>query len=232
VDSGFYSYNAGGAWEAHFRETAAHSTARVDGRDQARHIGKMAWSHSYRARLEGWSPDGGLAWAAGSHDGYARGPNGVVHRRTVWLRPGHIALTLDEFEGSGEHDLEVNFQFAPGPLSTCADGAVLFDGRIDVAWAGDGAWTAARAEGGPGPADGWIASSLGVRVAAPRITLRRRVDVAHNYLLTAFSLRSGIEPRIRRSVVAGVEAATLTDADGADLLAEIRDLARSRGAAR
>ena len=58
VDSGLFCYNCGGDWEAHFRETAAHNTARVDGRDQARHIGKMAWSHSYRATLEGWRADG------------------------------------------------------------------------------------------------------------------------------------------------------------------------------
>jgi len=54
VDSGLYSYNAGGEWESHFRETAAHTTIKVDGRDQARHIGKMAWSHSYRAAAEDW----------------------------------------------------------------------------------------------------------------------------------------------------------------------------------
>ena len=53
VDSGLYAYNCGGEWEAHFRETAAHNTARIDGRDQARHIGKMAWSHSYRAAMRG-----------------------------------------------------------------------------------------------------------------------------------------------------------------------------------
>jgi hypothetical protein len=127
VDSGFYAYNCGGAWEAHFRETAAHSTAKVDGRDQSTHIRSMAWTHSYRAMPEAWNPQDQHAWAVGSHDGYARGPNGVVHRRAVWLRPDSCLLIYDEFVGTGRHELTVNYQFAPGTLVNVGTGGALFD---------------------------------------------------------------------------------------------------------
>jgi hypothetical protein len=173
VDSGLYSYNAGGAWEAHFRETAAHNTARIDGRDQARHIGKMAWSNSYRAAPEGWRDEQRHMWVAGSHDGYARGANGVLHRRTVWLRPGAWLVILDDFPGSGAHVYEVNYQFAPGTLQDLG-GRARFNACVDVGWSGTGEWTPALANGGDGPADGWIAPSLGIRVPAPRLTLRHK----------------------------------------------------------
>ena len=171
VDSGLYAYNSGGDWEAHFRETAAHNTARVDRRDQARHIGKMAWSHSYRATLEASMVADRQSWTVGSHDGYASGPDGVTHRRAVWRRPGGYVLIHDEFVGEGRHELEVNYQFAPGDLHVSADGHASFDGFAELAWVGAEAWTPDVRCGGPGPADGWICSSLGVRRAAPRLTL-------------------------------------------------------------
>jgi hypothetical protein len=170
VDSGLYSYNAGGEWEAHFRETAAHSTIKVDGRDQAKHLGKMAWSLSYRATGEQWHTDGRESWFVGSHDGYTRGEAGVRHRRTVWLRPGEWLVVHDELSGAGAHTYEANFQFAPGTLRDLG-GEACFDDAVDVIWASAQTWTARFSTGGAGPADGWIAPSLGIRVPAPRLTL-------------------------------------------------------------
>jgi hypothetical protein len=196
VDSGLYAYNRGGPWEAHFRETAAHNTATIDGRDQATHIGKMAWSHSYKPRPEAWSADAQQAWAVGSHDGYVRGPHGVVHRRAVWLRPDSYLLIYDEFVGDGEHELAVNYQFAPGTLERAGSDSVIFNGSVDVAWAGNEPWSAAFACGGPGPADGWIAPSLGVREAAPRMTLTCRTARTKTALLTVVVARTSTERRI------------------------------------
>ncbi len=185
VDSGFYAYNCGGVWETHFRETAAHNTARVDERDQARHLGKMAWSHSYRARPEGWAASGREAWAVGAHDGYDRGPEGVTHRRAAWLRDGGYVILCDEFVGQGAHDLEVNFQFAPGaPLVPVNDATVALGDVAVLHWVGGVRWTSELADGGDGPAAGWIAPSLGVKQAAPRLTLRCRSAAPRTALLT------------------------------------------------
>ena len=188
VDSGLYSYNAGGTWEAHFRETAAHCTATVDGRDQANHIGKMAWSHSYVATPESWHPTADGGWFTGSHSGYERGADGVRHRRTVWLRPGSCLVVYDEFAGTGDHEYAVHYQFAPGELRDVAGGA-LFDADVEVRWTQP--WSAAFARGGDGPADGWIAPSLGVRTAAPRVTLTHRSSAAHVDVLTVLMPRAG-----------------------------------------
>lgn len=219
VDSGLYAYNCGGEWEAHFRETAAHNTARVDGRDQALHLGKMAWSHSYRPRPEAWTADAREAWFVGSHDGYAQGPGGVTHRRAVWLRDGGYLVILDEFTGSGKHDLEVNYQFAPGRLLRDASGLTSFDESVDAAWTGNSAWAPDIRLGGQSPADGWIARSLGVREPAPRLTLRATISVPRATLLTVFAARRGAGPRIIRGEgvnagepqVLGIEGDNWTD---------------------
>ncbi|NOT28709.1 MAG: alginate lyase family protein [Acidobacteria bacterium] len=196
VDSGLYAYNCGGPWEAHFRETAAHNTARVDGRDQARHIGKMAWSHSYRVRIEDHVADGSQSWTVASHDGYARGTEAVTHRRAVWRRPGSYLLVYDEFVGGGEHELEVNFQFAPGTLEMFDSNHAVFEGFAEIAWVSDVEWTAQSRCGGPEPQDGWICSSLGVREEAPRVTLRAQTKAPRTSLLTVLAECAHESPRV------------------------------------
>jgi hypothetical protein len=198
VDSGLFAYNCGGAWEAHFRETAAHNTARVDGRDQAVHLGKMAWSHSYSPCPEGWHTGEGGAWVLGSHDAYARGPSPVTHRRAVWLRPDHVVVVCDEFVGVGHHELEVNFQFAPGASLTLHTSSALarYGEVAELGWVGTGRWTVHTAEGGDGPDQGWVAPSLGIRVPAPRLTLRCGTQAPRTHLVTLFAAPLVDTPRV------------------------------------
>lgn len=211
VDSGLFAYNCGGDWEAHFRETGAHNTAKIDGRDQAKHIRKMAWSHSYRASLESHGQDSAGAWVLGSHDGYARGPNGVRHRRAVWLHRDSYLVICDEFTGMGSHELTVIFQFAPGDLSMTGTSGAAFDSGIDLMWLGHDAWQATTACGGARPDEGWIAPSLGIRQAAPRLTLSCTTAAPRTTLLTVLASRVHGESRLG-----------IVEAEGAGKLAGIR----------
>lgn len=214
VDPGLYAYNCGGEWEAHFRETAAHNTARIDGRDQARHLGKMAWSHSYRPRIEGHYADARQWWTLASHDGYARGPEGVTHRRAVWRRPDGCLLVYDEFVGAGVHELEVNWQFAPGALELDGGGRARFDGAVELVWAGSCAWSARTCCGGPGPADGWVCPSLGVREPAPRLTLRAGMTGGRASLLTMAVTLAGARSRVSLSGHPGAHEPVGVQGDG------------------
>ena len=221
VDSGLFAYNCGGAWEAHFRETAAHNTAKIDGRDQARHINKMAWSHSYRATAESWRGNGEQAWVIGSHDGFARGPAGVVHRRAVWLRTGSYVLILDEFTGSGTHEVTVNYQFAPGTLGFLGAEGALFERGVEILWAGSERWEPAIACGGNEPDEGWIAPSLGIKVAAPRLRLTSTMKRPRATLLTVLAARVDIEPRVSwwRDETAGEALALVRSGAALDVVA-------------
>jgi hypothetical protein len=196
VDPGFFCYNGDPQWEVHFRRTAAHNTVVVDGADQAQHVSKMAWARTYEPRAEGWAPEK-LGWVTGSHDGYAaRAAGGIVHRRTAWLRTDGYAVLRDELTGTGGGSAEAVFQFAPGRLGI-EDSAALFDERYELAWTCSAPVQATFACGGDGPADGWIAASLGVRLMAPRVTLRFALQEMPVVLLTVLADRSRYEGRRR-----------------------------------
>jgi hypothetical protein len=201
----------------HFRKTQAHNTIRIDGRDQARHLSKMAWVRTFAARPEGWSPDGALGWVRGTHDGYARDA-GVEHHRTVWLRPDGYLVILDELIGTAAHHAEAVFQFAPGEAVLDGGSAAYVDrvdrARCELAWVASAAVQARIDKGGNGPTGGWIATSLGVREPAPRLVLQFDFGAGRAALLTvvADSARRGSAATILRT----------SAADGADhLLAEV-----------
>ena len=219
IDPGFYCYNGTQDWDIHFRKTGAHSTALIDGRDQARHVAKMAWCHAFRSRLEAWAVDQRQAYVVGSHDGYARGPNGVVHRRTVWMRPGGYIVVHDEFLGEGEHDVELNFQFAPGSAVLTDDCRLLFRGDTELCWTGSHRLTARLCCGGAAPHEGWIAPSLGLRVSAPRLTLTSRITGSKAAFVTVIAdlTVTGGLPRVRMTSSRGTEGrAAAISVDGAD----------------
>jgi hypothetical protein len=185
VDAGFYSYNGSEPWERHFRETAAHSTARINRRDQARHLGKMAWSNIPSVHVERWMSRADQAWFSGSHDGYAA--DGVVHRRTVWLRPGGYMLIHDEFCGGQHYDLEVNFQLAPGIRAELQGQQIVGRNGLGLAWCASTPMMARACEGGALPDEGWIASRLDSRIPAPRLTLFSPVHGPYVQVLTVAS---------------------------------------------
>jgi hypothetical protein len=177
VDPGLFCYNGPKPWQDHFRETAAHNTIRIDGRDQALHLNKMAWSNTYTATLEGYDLDHQNAWAVASHDGFRALPTGAVtHRRRVWVRERGYIVIADLLEGTGSHDVELTFQFAPGRL-TCKDACASFEDRVAMRWFAPVPLAAQLHEGDEGPAGGWIAPSLGVKTAAPRLVLSARLQV-------------------------------------------------------
>lgn len=203
VDPGLYCYNGPVDWEVHFRKTAAHNTISIDGRDQARHISKMAWTQTYEADFEGSSPEAALGWARGSHDGYAVRGGGVMHRRTVWLRDGGYVVIYDELTGGPGHTARANYQFAPGMLVFDAPGTALFADRFELSWNCSVPARATLVLDGPSPADGWIAPSLGVRQRAPRLVLD--FDVCHErvVLVSILADRQRARERGRRRVSFG-----------------------------
>jgi hypothetical protein len=187
VDAGFFTYNGERNWERFFRETAAHNTLRLDGRDQATHLEKMAWSFVPRVTVHatgdissGNAP--AVRWGEASHDGYARGQQPVVHRRTVWLRDGY-AVIADALDGVGVHDIEVTFQLSPG-RTVVVEGRHLKAMPFELHWVASTEVDAAVDIGGGGPDGGWVAHALHTCTAAARLVLSSRSEAAHWRLLT------------------------------------------------
>ncbi len=62
--------------------------------------------------------------------------------------------------------------------------SVVFDNRFELTWACSDSVVRSVACGGERPADGWIAASLGVRHAAPRLSLEFTTHAERAVLLT------------------------------------------------
>ena len=113
VDSGTYCYAGDAVSRSYFRCTSAHSALVVDGESQAAPAGPFRWAERPAARLLDWRSTAELDLAEAEHRAYVHLPGAVVHRRrVVFVKAGYWIL-VDDVEGSGEHQVELQFQFAP-----------------------------------------------------------------------------------------------------------------------
>ena len=113
VDPGTFAYTSSPEWRDYFRSTRAHNTLVVDNQGQAQPGKTFKWLNLCPARLEGWTTLPSLDYADGTHEGYRRLAEPVVHRRrVVFVKPDRWFL-LDELSGAGTHSLEFLFHFPP-----------------------------------------------------------------------------------------------------------------------
>jgi hypothetical protein len=116
-----------------FRGTAAHNTMRVDGVDQAVANEPFSWTHIPATHAENWIVGRSFTYFVGSHNGYARLADPVVHRRHVLKLKiaGGVWLVRDVVLGQTEHELELRWHFAPD-LDVRTAGL----GRVEISRAG------------------------------------------------------------------------------------------------
>ena len=175
VDPGTFKYTGDPAdRRTHFRSSAAHSTVEVDGVGQAAPAGPFSWRRRPSARLVSWHHDAVLDVAQGEHRAYEELPGSVVHRRTIVLVKGGFCAVVDDLLGSGEHRLDVRFQFAPMPLSVDGEGWAIAGeaggARLFVRAFGTAPIRATVAEGATDPHRGWVSGDYGRLTPAPLLT--------------------------------------------------------------
>ena len=107
-----------------FRGTGAHNTMLVDGADQAVADEPFSWTHIPTTRAENWIAGKSFTYFVGSHNGYARLADPVVHRRHVLKIAGGVWLIRDVALGQAQHELEVRWHFAPD-LDLRQDGGTI-----------------------------------------------------------------------------------------------------------
>jgi hypothetical protein len=129
VDSGTFSYMS--EERNLFRGTAAHNTMQVDGFDQAVPEGPFAWSAIPEVRAEKWIAGETFSLFVGSHNGYARLSDPVIHRRFVFHLHGCFWLARDVAVGNAPHRLQTFWHFAPNvTLVEHKNGFVAFPSEI------------------------------------------------------------------------------------------------------
>ncbi|MGH9397687.1 MAG: alginate lyase family protein [Terriglobia bacterium] len=96
-----------------FRGTAAHNTLGVDGLSQAGLAERADESDPPRTEVEQWITGRQFDLFLGKHNGYAGLAHPVVHHRWVFHLKSQFWLVRDVMEGTGEHEVEISWHFAP-----------------------------------------------------------------------------------------------------------------------
>jgi len=109
------------------RGTGAHNTLRVDEVDQAVADEPFSWTHIPTTQAENWVEGKSFTYFVGSHNGYARLADPVLHRRHALNIAGGVWLVRDVALGKTEHELEIRWHFAPD-LEVCNAGS----GRVEI----------------------------------------------------------------------------------------------------
>ena len=122
IDPGTFVYVDSAGGRNLFRGTKGHSTVVVDGQDQTEPAGPFLWHGSTDGSVDCWVTGKSFDLFVGSHGGYARLTEPVVHRRTVFYLKPHFWLVRDVLKGTGLHRAEVSWHFAPGSLARIPGG--------------------------------------------------------------------------------------------------------------
>ncbi len=163
VDPGTFTYSSPPEARDRFRSSPAHSTLVVDGLSSSVPAGPFQWTHVADSRLVHWHDHPDFTFFEGSHDGYARLADPVIHHRALWFVAREYWILLDRLAGRGEHRGEVVFQAAPGALAERVPGGVELrkDGAaLAIHYPdGKGEWNLGLAP---------VSSCFGAAVEAPR----------------------------------------------------------------
>jgi hypothetical protein len=192
-----------------FRGTGAHNTLRVDGVDQAVADEPFSWTHIPTTHAENWVVGNSFTYFAGSHNGYARLADPVLHRRHVLTIAGGLSLVRDVALGRAEHELEIRWHFA----------ADLEVRRAGAAWVEISRAGASSDEAGLSlivpEATAWqmdvrrtlLSPAYGALQPAPLVRFEARVRLPAETATALLAWRGGvrIEPRLASMAQASVQ---------------------------
>jgi hypothetical protein len=114
-----------------FRGTGAHNTLRIDEADQAVADEPFSWSQIPTVQAEDWICGKTFTYFIGSHNGYERLADPVVHRRHLLKVGGSVCLVRDIALGRADHQLDIRWHSAPD-----LDVRAVGPGRVEISRAG------------------------------------------------------------------------------------------------
>ncbi len=200
TDCGAYLYTASREWRNAFRSTAFHNAAQVDGEEVNRFIGPDAlWQlHNDARPIDATLVSGTrVDRFRGSHDGYARLSNPVVHTRECLLdRNRPRVLVRDILTGDGSHTLTWRFHLDPAVTPERHGGDVRLAHESREVWLMPDAGATFAVE------EGWVSPSYGVRVPTKVLVWQTRASVplTTSFLFADSRLDAGERTRVMESL--------------------------------
>jgi len=108
IDPGTYIYHSSSPFRNYFRKTLSHNTITVDDCDQSEIAGPFLWGFKANAILEEWRQNSDCIIFKGSHDGYKRLLDPLLHRREIILNKKDNKIIInDNLECSGNHSIKM-----------------------------------------------------------------------------------------------------------------------------
>ncbi|MDH7473680.1 MAG: alginate lyase family protein [Anaerolineae bacterium] len=182
VDPGVYTYHLGRQWRNYFRSTPAHNTAVVDGEDQSLLLGTWHILRPARVTLHEWVTTRQFDFVDGSHDGYTRLRQPIIHRRQIFFAKPEYWVIFDLLNGQGQHRFDLYFHLMPDarvsldPLSGAA--RIEYSNGVGLLvcpaiYAGSQAEVIA---GSLDPIQGWVSRYSGEKTPAPTLRYGKVID--------------------------------------------------------
>jgi hypothetical protein len=198
VDAGTGCYTPDPRWRDYFRSTAAHSTVRVDGLDQAEPAGPFRWHQRPAARVRAWRSDAIADVLDAEHDAYGRLSDPVTcRRRVVFVKPDCWVI-VDDLQGRAPHLVDVTFQFAPAVrIAAGPEPWIRAETRR-----GDTLWMLPMASapidtviscGELDPPRGWVSAAYGQREPAPAVVFRAAASLPWRAMTLLVPVRGASE---------------------------------------
>ena len=186
-DTGFYVYGQDNPDREWHRQTRVHQTLTLDGKDSRDAGRQLLWHSSDR-----------LDALVVENESY----EGLVHRRSVWFVDRKFFVLLDEAVGKAEGELDLHFQFAPGPVRFDAKKK---QARTEFEDANVLVWTPPNAEVELVEEEGWFAWKYGSRKSRKAFCYRHKSG-APAVFLTVLAPYPGTEaPEVSAKLVDGFE---------------------------
>lgn len=178
IDPGTYAYHTEQKWRNYFRGTAAHNTVRVDGEDQSVMGGNFMWVRHANAKCDSWVTTQDKGVFIGSHDGYKRLPDPVVHSREIHFdKSRRIIEIVDSFDCLAAHVVERFWHFSEACLVSAKDQSIVVENKgVNITLAPqEKNIEMLEYTGNEDPPAGWISRRLDEKVPTRTVVWRSRV---------------------------------------------------------
>jgi hypothetical protein len=213
VDSGTFCYISSGDERNSYRGTAAHNTLRVDELDQAVLDGPFAWKNLPAVRADAWIVGETFTYFSGSHTGYLRLNDPVLHRRSVFHLLKSFWMVRDVVEGNAAHVLETFWHFDPRLVIHQVDSSFVAGNAADeqltkgVAFVPvkDSDWDCGITSGQVSPVYGVAEQAKGLRCRA-----EIRLPAEHAMVVRALSATSDVPGQLVRVKAQSAEANSIS----------------------
>jgi len=206
TDCGVYSYHLGEDWRNYFRGTSAHNTIVVDGKDQSILLESGRVYRMAQAMLHQWVSNAYFDFVDGSHDGYCRLSQPVIHRRKILFLKSEYWIVVDLLMGQpAQHCLDQYFHLMPWATPVLDQKTKTMRVECDetpvITVAPLGIRTSSLQveviTGATNPIQGWVSFFSGEKIAAPALKCRKDVQVPTSFVTLLYPHPAGSRNELR-----------------------------------